>query len=193
MEKNEYQDIHIQALTPNIVLEYLQFKQAYEGKGFIDLWNNIVPRYFIPEEICRHINTLREKRIEVASRGKEESKKAFFTIFDEILRNKIKDKKIDHKEFKQLIGSLMSVYTSPKFKQFTQNYTKDIFSVLDQIHQEKNIEAEKRQEKIKRQQEKVNQANRKMEEKMEQENIINKDLFNKYTTAKQEFLDTKEI
>ena len=169
MEQKEYQERNFKALTPSIVLSYLKFKQAYEDKNYIAVWDAIIPRYFTEASFCGHINSLREKRIEIANMGKEESKKAFAIAFDSLLWDKIKDKHIDAQEFKQLVGSLMSVYTSPKFKHFTQNYTQDIVHVLDQIHTEKDTKSQKKQEKIDKKNQKNGEANQKMENKMEQE------------------------
>ncbi|MEI7558023.1 MAG: hypothetical protein WCJ45_04270 [bacterium] len=193
MEYQEYQDIHIKPLTPKIAVEYLQFKQAYEGKYFIDTWNAIIPRYFTEEEFCSHINALREKRIEMASRGSRESTKVFNTAFDKSLWNKIKNKRIDLEIFRQLVGSLMSVYKSPKFKQFTENYVQDIAYVLNQIDEEKEIKEQKSRKKNDQVIEKAYKAKQKMEKNLEDELLINKELFEKFASAKQEFLDNHEL
>jgi len=87
----------------------------------------------------------------------------------------------------------MSVYRSSKFKEFTQNYKQNIAYVLDQIHQEKSIEIKKRQEKLHIKNQKEADLKKQIEAKIEIETVVNKELFSKYSTAQQEFLNTKEV
>lgn len=114
-------------------------------------------------------------------------------IFNELFVPIIEKRNIDREVCKQLIGTLMSVYTSPKFKEFTQNYTQDIFFVLQQIHKEKEFKQQKKQEKTDKRLQKEGEFKRRTEDKMEKEVVVDKDLFDKYTSYQEEFLQTQEV
>jgi hypothetical protein len=43
------------------IKDFLLFKKEYEGKNFMDIWNDIVPEYFSEKDFCEHMKVLRRE------------------------------------------------------------------------------------------------------------------------------------
>jgi hypothetical protein len=162
--KEKYTD-----LTPQIASDYLNFKKEYEGKDFLSIRYDIVPTYFSDSDFCNYINILRKKRMDFANKGKEAAKTAFNTIFNELLWDKIEDKRIDIKEFKKLVGTLMNAVR--KINSLTDNANKDIVEVFEEMKEKKEKKEHKKREK-------EEQAKQKEKERIEQELIVHPELNN---------------
>lgn len=67
METNKQKEIDIKFINPMIALEYLKFKQEYEGKDFLMIWKSLILYPFSEESLCNLINTARIRRIELVN------------------------------------------------------------------------------------------------------------------------------
>lgn len=82
------EDAQFTLLTPQIATDYLLFQKEYEGKDFLWIRNIVIKNGFTEELLCKEINNLRERRINMAT---IDGKNAFDDAFDQIFWYTIKD------------------------------------------------------------------------------------------------------
>lgn len=176
-------------LTPKIAEDYLFFKKEYEGKNFFSIRDSVLANWFNTSALCHEINNLREKRIDLGTRyGKD----TFNTLFDTLFWTKIKqNQRLDKKEFKSLVGTLMSAVR--KTKQLTNNFTKDINEVFSELFEERKEQEYKKQEKQKKKIRKIQEIKDKERYTLQQETEIHSDLYAMFVDMKTEYINNKAV
>jgi hypothetical protein len=124
----------------------------------------------------------------------------FNSVFNAQFGSGIKNRNIDIRALKELVGTLMRMYNNPKFRILTNNYQIYLMENLNILYEERDKNKQIAEEKKKRKEDQVNkkkyienEKQKKVEQKMETEAVINTELFQKYANAKHEFLNSKEV
>jgi hypothetical protein len=143
--------------------------------------------------LCKEINDLRKyirtQRIDIST---PQGRKKFDDKFNASLRLKIKDnERFDKEEFRSLVGTLMHAVN--KLNKLTDNGTKEIVEVFLEAQKNKTNKEQKKQEGIEKKKVKEYTAQKRMEDQLENEAVVNKDLYKIYTNTMDEFLKNKEI
>lgn len=143
--------------------------------------------------LCKEINDLRKyirtQRIDIST---PQGRKQFDDTFNASLRLKIKNnERFDKEEFRSLVGTLMHAVN--KLNKLTDNGTKEIVEVFMEAQKNKADKEQKKQEKIEKKQVKESTLQKHMEDQLENEALVNKELFKIYANAIDEFLKNNEI
>jgi hypothetical protein len=80
-----------------------------------------------------------------------------------------------------------------KLNKLTDNGTKDIVQVFLEAQKNKENKAQKKQERIEQKETKEHSVQKRMEDQLENEAVVNKELFKIYSNAVDELLKNKEI
>jgi len=143
--------------------------------------------------LCKEINDLRiyirTQRIDIST---PQGRKKFDDKFNTSLWLEIKNnERFDKEEFRSLVGTLMHAVN--KLNKLTDNGTKEIIEVFMEAQKNKTDKEQKKQEGREQKNQKEYTVQKRMEDQLENEAVVNKDLFKIYTNTMDEFLKNKEF